>query len=193
MSPKLNIYDPVNIREGVYYSKLTVEDGDINLQVKKNNLKIDPENNKAILDIDSKTAEYINWLSKEIVSQTADNSEKWFGKTISVEDCETIYKNALVDGVRLHCFYDENTRFYENKTTEINHEELTVNMSGIAMIKSAVIIFTKNSFFVRWEISQFKVKNSEKPQKLVEYSIRDLDEHNTSFDIDSKIKNISLF
>lgn len=196
MSPKLNIYDPVKIRDGVYYSKLILEDGDINIQVRKNKLKIDPETKKAILEIDSKTVEYIKWISDQVISETSVNSEKWFGKEINLEDCKTIYKDAVVDGERLHCFYDENTRFYEGKDTEINHEDLNNDMHGIAMIKCTVIIFTKNSFFSRWEISQFKIKDSEKIKKLIDYSIIDLDEHNTPFDIDnieSKIKNISLF
>jgi len=196
MTTKLNIYDPVKIRDGVYYSKLIIEDGDINIQVKKNKLKIDPETKKAILEIDSKTVEYIKWISNQVMSETSVNSEKWFGKEINLEDCETIYKDAVVDGERLHCFYDENTRFYESKDTEINHGDLNNDMCGIAMIKCTVIIFTKNSFFTRWEISQFKIKDNEKLKKLIDYSIIDLDEHNTPFDIDnieSKIKNISLF
>jgi len=192
MSPKLHIYDPVKIRDGVYYSKLIMDDGDITIQVKKNNLTIDPLTGKAILDIDSKTSEYIETISKKVIKETSSRSEEWFGKKISMDDCNTIYKNAVVEGERLHCFYDENSRFYEKKDSELDHGDLNKTNSGIALIKCVVIIFTKNSFFIRWEILQFKIK----PDKITEYSIRDLEEHDISYELDNlddKIKDITLF
>ena len=196
MSPKLNIYDPVKIRDGVYYSKIMIDEGDTSIQVKKNNLTIDKDTNKAILDLDSEAAQYINWVSNEVIKETSAMSKSWFGKEISLEDCETIYKNAMVDGEKLHCFYDENTSFYEKKNVEIDHSELSIINSGIALIKCVVVIFTKKSFFIRWEVLQFKIKHNKLLEKITEYSIRDLEEHGVSFDlegIEDKIKDISLF
>ena len=73
-------------------------------------------------------------------------------------------------------------------------------MLGIAIIKCCVIIFTKTAFYVRWEISQFKIKIPEEKLNLIEYSIRDLEEHNISIDdfnienkLKDKLKDISLF
>ena len=196
MSPTLDIYDPVKIRDGVYYSKIMIDGGDTSIQVKKNNLTIDKGTNKAVLEVDSETAEYIKWVSDEVIKETSSMSKSWFGKEINLEDCKSIYKSALVDGEKLHCFYDENTSFYEKKNVEIEHSEMSIISSGIALIKCVVVIFTKKSFFIRWEVLQFKLKRDKELEKITEYSMRDLEEHGVSFGlegIEDKIKDISLF
>ena len=194
MSFKLLVYKPVMIKEGVFYSKVTLDDSDINIQVNKSKLNIDADKNKAILDVDSKTSKHINKISEELIKQTSEKSEKWFGKQINLKDCQTLYQNALVDE-KLHCFYDENSRFYESKNKEVEHNELNKELTGISLIKCAYVIFTKSSFFIRWEIMQFKIKNNF-DTKIVDYSIRDLDEHEISIDTHNKFKKeipISLF
>tara|TARA_B100000902_G_C27235917_1_gene877403 strand:- start:113 stop:700 length:588 start_codon:yes stop_codon:yes gene_type:complete len=195
MSFELLVYKPVMIKEGVFYSKVTLNDSDINIQVDKNKLIIDADKNKAILDVDSKTSKHINRISEELIKQTSEKSEKWFGKPINLKDCKTLYQSALVDNVKLHCFYDENSRFYERKNNDVQHNELNKELNGISLIKCAYVIFTKSSFFIRWEIMQFKIKN-DLDTKIIDYSIRDLDEHEISLDTHKKFKKdipISLF
>ena len=34
-NPKIGVYDPVKIKEGMFYSKIIIDDEDINIQVKK--------------------------------------------------------------------------------------------------------------------------------------------------------------
>ena len=76
-------------------------------------------------------------------------------------------------------------------------------MEGIALLKCSAIVYTKNSFFIRWEISQFKIK---KPKHLDqdmedvfefnEYMIKDLSEHATTIDEENlmrKLDEICLF
>ena len=72
-------------------------------------------------------------------------------------------------------------------------------MVGISLIKCCVIIFTKTAFYIRWEISQFKIKK-ESDKKIIEYGIRDLEEHNESIEknemenkLKDRLKDISLF
>ncbi len=198
MSHILSVYNPVKIQEGVFYSKIILNDEEISIQVKKNKVTLDKTNNKALLELDSKTKKDISWIGEEVIKETSKNSEAWFGKHITIEDCKTLYRDCI-DDKKLKCFYDENCIFYENKNESIEHSDLPDEMLGIAIIKCCVIIFTKTAFYVRWEISQFKIKhNSDK--KIEEYSIRDLEEHNVSmedFNIENKLKDklkdISLF
>jgi len=200
MSPILSVYNPVKIQDGVFYSKVILNDEDIIIQVKKNKVTLDKTNNKALLDLDSKTRKDIAWIGEEVIKETSKNSESWFGKNISLDDCKTLYRDCI-DDKKLKCFYDENSNFYESKNDSIEHSNLPDEMLGIAIIKCCVIIFTKTAFYVRWEISQFKIKtNSEEKLNLIEYSIRDLEEHNISiedFNIENrlkdKLKDISLF
>ena len=199
MNPILNVYNPVKIQDGVFYSKIILNDEDIIIQVKKNKVLLDKTNNKALLDLDSKTKKDIAWIGEEVIKETSKNSESWFGKNISLDDCKTLYRDCI-DDKKLKCFYDENSNFYENKNESIEHSNLPDEMLGIAIIKCCVIIFTKTAFYVRWEISQFKIKTLEEKLNLNEYSIRDLEEHNVSiddFNIENRLKNklidISLF
>lgn len=194
MKSVLNIYDPVKIREGVFFSKLIIDDNDLTIQTKKNPATINLEDKRVILDIDSENIDYINWVSDEVINQTSTHSERWFGKHIKPEECKIIYKNSLVNNEKLHCFYDENTLFYEKHNTVIQLEDIKDLNSGIALIKCGAIIFTKSSFFIRWELLQFKIKHPPKSEnKLSGYSIRDLDEHDISFGIESKVLDICLF
>jgi hypothetical protein len=198
MSPILSVYNPVKIQEGVFYSKIILNDEDISIQVKKNKVTLDKTNNKALLEIDSKTKKDIAWIGDEVIKETSKNSETWFGKHITIDDCKTLYRECI-DDKKLKCFYDENSYFYKNKNESIEQSDLPDEMLGIAIIKCCVVIFTKTAFYVRWEISQFKIKQ-DSDKKIEEYSIRDLDEHNDSIEknemenkLKDKLKDISLF
>tara|TARA_Y100001963_G_C6717332_1_gene417329 strand:+ start:451 stop:993 length:543 start_codon:yes stop_codon:yes gene_type:complete len=169
---------------------------EISLQISKNTLILNKEKNKAKLNVDKETANFIKEVSKAVIEITADNSERFFGKEINVEDCESIYKEALVDDI-LHCFYDEDTYFFESKTKQLNIDELPCQVEGITLLKCSAIVYTKHSFFIRWEISQFKIK---KPKDLDQdkedisafngYMIKDLSEHEITLDEEHLIKKL---
>ena len=77
-------------------------------------------------------------------------------------------------------------------------DNLENELNGIALLKCNAVVYTKTSFFIRWEISQFKIKK-EKPKEIYnEYMIIDLPEHsvylNCEIDnIESKLENVTLF
>ena len=193
----VTVYDPINTNKNVYYSKVMFKNSEITLQVGKSKLLLNKDKNKAKLNVDDDTADFIKDLSRAVVEITADKSEDFFGKKISVEDCETIYKDALVDGV-LHCFYDDDTHFYESKETKVDLPDLLDEMDGIALLKCSAVVYTKHSFFIRWEISQFKIKKPKKHRERVieEYIIKDLPDHETPSDGDplaKKLDELCLF
>ena len=79
-------------------------------------------------------------------------------------------------------------------------DELEDEINGIALIKCNMVIFTKTSFFTRWEIPQFKIKEDKKKKDetlLSEYSIKDLEEDDISLeepkDIVPNFQDITLF
>jgi hypothetical protein len=192
----IEVYDPVNTNKNMYYSKVMYKNEELSIQISKNTLKLNKEKNKAKLNIDEETVKFIKEFSKAIIEITSDKSERFFGKQINVEDCESIYKEALVDDT-LHCFYDEDTYFYESKTKQLNIEELPSEIEGIALIKCSAIVYTKNSFFIRWEVSQFKIKKPKHSEPdidnisaLNEYMIKDLSEHETTIDEERLIKKL---
>jgi len=111
---KIEVYDPVNTNKNVYYSKIMYKNSEISLQVGKNTLTLNKDKNRAKLVIDEETAKFINEVSRAVIEITSEKSNDFFGKEINVEDCESIYKEALVNNI-LHCFYDEDTYFYETK------------------------------------------------------------------------------
>ena len=192
----IEVYDPVNTNKNMYYSKVMYKNEELSIQISKNTLKLNKEKNKSKLNIDEETVKFIKEFSKAIIEITSDKSERFFGKQINVEDCESIYKEALVDDT-LHCFYDEDTYFYESKTKQLNIEELPSEIEGIALIKCSAIVYTKNSFFIRWEVSQFKIKKPKHSEQdidnisaLNEYMIKDLSEHETTIDEERLIKKL---
>mgnify|MGYP001217639166 FL=1 len=195
---EIEVYDPVNTNKNVYYSKIMYKKSEISLQVGKNTLTLNKDKNKAKLVIDEETAKFINEVSKAVIEITSEKSNDFFGKEINVEDCESIYKEALVNNI-LHCFYDEDTYFYETKKNEVNVEDLPLELEGITLLKCSAVVYTKHSFFIRWEISQFKIKKpkvQEEVLKFDEYMIKDLPDHETPLNGDElakKLDEICLF
>jgi len=195
---EIEVYDPVNTNKNVYYSKVMYKNSEISLQVGKNTLTLNKDKNKAKLVIDEETANFIREVSKAVIEITSEKSNDFFGKEINVEDCESIYKEALVNNV-LHCFYDEDTHFYETKRDKMIVEELPSEIEGITLLKCSAIVYTKHSFFIRWEICQFKIKKPKEHEevfKFDEYMIKDLPDHENSIDGDSlskKLDEICLF
>ena len=197
---EFQIFDPVKINDGMYYSKLMYKETEINFQVSKTHLSLKKSKNGATILLDENSATFIKLVSDCIIKNTSENSTKFFGKQISREDCETIYKETLTPDNKLHCFIDENTFFYESKNTEIKHQDLLDEFNGIAIIKGGVVVYTKNTFFIKWEISQFKIKRmkekSEEDEIIAEYIIKDLPEHSKALDdeqLEKKLVEISLF
>ena len=195
----IQIYDPVNTNNNVYYSKIMYKNAEISLQIPKNTLVLNKDKQKAKLNIDEGTVDFIKEVSKAVIEITSDKSPYFFGKTISCEDCESIYKEALVNNT-LHCFYDEDTYFYLSKKESLPIEEVPEENEGIALIKCSAVVYTKHSFFIRWEICQFKIKKQkEEPEEIFkfdEYIIKDLPEHDSPIDGDplsKKLEEICLF
>lgn len=195
---EIEVYDPVNTNKNVYYSKIMYKKSEISLQISKNTLTLNKDKNKAKLVIDEETANFIKEVSKAVIAITSEKSNDFFGKEINIEDCESIYKEALINNV-LHCFYDEDTYFYESKRNEVNVDDLPSELEGIALLKCSAIVYTKHSFFIRWEISQFKIKKPKEQEEIFkfdEYIIKDLPEHETPIDGDplsKKLDEICLF
>ena len=102
----IEVYDPVNTNKNIYYSKVMYKNAELTLQLSKNKMNLNKEKNKAKLNVDEETVKFIKEVSKAVVEITSNKSMRFFGKEINVEDCESIYKEALVDDT-LHCFYDE--------------------------------------------------------------------------------------
>ena len=185
------VYDPIRTNNDVYYSKVMYKNAEITIQTDKTNLNLNKDRNKAKIKVSDKISNFIKSLSKAIIEITSEKSEHFFGKVITIEDCETIYKEAVVDNT-LHCFFDEDTYFYRSKNEKIKLENLDNELEGIALLKCSAIVYTKHSFFIRWEISQFKMKQDKKVENthLKEYSIKDLPEHDNPMDGDPLIKKL---
>tara|TARA_Y100000992_G_scaffold235883_1_gene166720 strand:- start:1299 stop:1907 length:609 start_codon:yes stop_codon:yes gene_type:complete len=189
----VEVYDPVNTNKNVYYSKIMYKNAEISLQIPKNTLTLNKEKQKAKLIIDEATSNFIREVSRAVIEITSCKSQNFFGKEISVEDCEIIYKEAAVNNV-LHCFYDEDTFFYISKKDSVSVDDLPVENEGIALLKCSAVVYTKHSFFIRWEISQFKIKKNKLQEEevftLEEYAIKDLPDHDLPIYGDPLVKKL---
>ncbi len=193
MDLNLKLFHPIKTEKEIFFSKLINDDSEFFMQFNKNNLVLNKENFKAKLTITDSEVSQIKDISDEVIKLTSLNSETWFGKFISVEDCFSIYKNAIVDNV-LHCFFDDSTMFFSSKD-QFSIEDVESELNGIALLNCVGVVYTKTSFFLRWEISQFKIK-SDKSNVQEKYLIKDLDEHSRSLkdeNLIKKIEDITLF
>ena len=193
----VKVYDPVNTKKNVYYSKVMYKDAEISIQLCKNKIYLEKDKLKAKVLVNDNIVEFIKQLSQAVIDITSENSEHFFGKKINTSDCEHIYKEALV-GDKLQCFFDEDTYFYESKDCRVNIENLSSELEGIALLKCSAIVYTKTSFFIRWEVSQFKIKKNKSDRHVFvdEYFIKDLKEHEEALDGDplaKKLGEICLF
>ena len=153
----VEIFYPKKNSDNVYYSKITLDNSELTLQMPKNKITLLKDKQRCILNLDADNLEILKNLSDIVTRKTSDNSQEWFSKSISLEDCQQIYKDAVVDE-KLYCFFDENTIFYDSSKQQYSVEDLEDELNGIALIKCSLVIFTKTSFFIRWELSQFKLK-----------------------------------
>lgn len=187
----LKLFDPIKTKNDVYFSKITNNDSEFTFQLEKTEIKLGKERCKAKIFLKDHEIETIRTIAEEVIQKTSENSETWFGKFISEDDCRSIYKHAVVDSV-LHCFFDENTIFFSSKK-ELSVDDLDEDITGIALLNCMGVVYTKTSFFLRFEINQFKLKSEKKTQ---EYLIKDLEEHEQSLEdenIIKKIEDITLF
>tara|TARA_B100000963_G_scaffold361748_1_gene399230 strand:+ start:3907 stop:4482 length:576 start_codon:yes stop_codon:yes gene_type:complete len=189
---ELKLYNISKVKNDVYFSKAVNKDGlEITLQF-KTKCTLDIENKKAKLEI--KEFEVFNEVTDKILNITHKNSNNWFNKTIELNDLKNIYKNALEDN-QLHVFYTDDTVFY-NKTKNLTLDELSDEcIQGTVLIRLLGVVYTKTSFFCRWEIILFKVK--ENNQEKV-YLIRDIEEDNESLsnldlNLEKSLENLTLF
>ena len=191
MEFSLKLFDPIKTKNDVYFSKITNNDSEFTFQLEKTNIKLGKEKCKAKILLKDNEVEIIRTIAEEVIQKTSENSERWFGKYVSEEDCRSIYKDAVVDSV-LHCFFDENTIFFSSKK-ELSVDDLDEDITGIALLNCMGVVYTKTSFFLRFEINQFKLKSEKKNQ---EYLIKDLEEHEQCLEdenIIKKIEDITLF
>ena len=187
----LKLFDPIKTKNDVYFSKITNNDSEFTFQLEKTDVKLGKENCKAKILLKDHEIQTIRTISEEVIKKTSENSERWFGKYISEEDCRSIYKDAVVDSV-LHCFFDENTIFFSSNK-ELSVDDLDEDITGITLLNCMGVVYTKTSFFLRFEINQFKLKSEKKNQ---EYLIKDLEEHDQCLEdekIIKKIEEITLF
>ena len=192
MEVSVELHDLVKTSENIYFSKMMNCGEELIFQTKKNTLSLNKEKLKAKLTLDEESIKIIKAIAEDVIRITSENSKEWFGKEICIDDCRSIYKDAIVDSV-LHCFFDENSDFYSSKD-HFSIDDIDSELSGIALLNCVGVVYTKTSFFIRWEISQFKIKTDKK--SVNEYIIKDLEEHNRSLqdkDLAKKIQDVTLF
>lgn len=170
------IFNPVQNGENLYYSKLMYNNEELILQLNKTSIKLEYSKNNCKITPDENTINLIKAIDDHIIKNTSSNSSKWFGKDISEEDCKKLFKSCLEDNL-LNCYVDEDCNCYK-KNTSLDIQTLKDDEIGIPLIKCNAIIYTKGSFYVRWELIEVKIKS--KPVKtdilLNEYSIMDVEE-----------------
>ena len=192
METCLKLFDPIKTKNELYFAKLVNNDEEFTFQTQKTKLILNKEKGRAKILLNSEEIETIVSLADQVTVLTSDKSTKWFNKSVNYEECKSIYKDAVLDSF-LHCFYDDNTIFFNSKG-EISKDDIDSELTGIALLNCIGVVYTKTSFFLRFEISQFKVKSDKKVNK--DYLIKDLEEHHKSLqdeNIIKKLEDITLF
>ena len=195
---ELLIYDPIKTPKNIYYSRILHNSEEISFQVEKIKVVLDKVKSKATLVLDEKSLNCIKKISDSVIELTSEKSKTWFGKELNIEECRGIFKNNLIDN-KLMCFYDENTVFYDSINKELDVSTLSDELYGIALVKCEVVVYTKTYFFIKWEISQYKIKHQKSEilnEYLLEYKIKDLPEHSKNYtddEIVKKLEDITLF
>ena len=163
-------------------------------QPPKSAISLQKEKNRAKILLDEETAQFVKSVSTNVINITSEKSEDFFGKNINVEDCASIYKEALNSENYINCFYDEDLIVFDSKKNHLDIENLDDTFEALCILKCECVIYTKTSFYIRWEISQIKVKtNKSKESKdlvLIDYSILDLPEHAEHIDGDPHVKKL---
>jgi hypothetical protein len=193
----LEVFNPITLKSGeMFFSKIMSDSTELTIQIPKDVVEFNKETKKARIQIeDVKIKDFIMGLSNDVIKKTSENSETWFGKNISAEDCSQIYRESLKENF-LTCFFDDDTYFYTSGG-DLTLDEINDSEKGISLIKCTGIIFTKTSFFIKWDLCQFKIKRDKKKSETInEYIIRDLKEDDEILlddEVIEKLKNVTLF
>ena len=79
----VKVYDPVNTKKNVYYSKVMYKDAEISIQLCKNKIYLEKDKLKAKVLVNDNIVEFIKQLSQAVIDITSENSEHFFGKKIN--------------------------------------------------------------------------------------------------------------
>jgi len=190
MTDSVTLFNPVMTKPDVYFSKIMHDGEELTQQLNNVSVTLNKESGKLKIKISEKDIKTINDISDIIITKTSENSEKWFSKHRTEDECNKLYKNALIDDT-LHCFYDENTIFYTKDKMQLSEEDLPCEMYGIALVNCIGVVYTKTGFFTRWELTQFKIKDSGN-----KYLIKDISEDEipiSKTELFKNMENLTLF
>jgi hypothetical protein len=191
------IYSPNKVDDNVYFSKIMDGLSEITFQIPKTKIHFDKEKDKCKILIDEKTFSELKDISEDVIRLTSENSKNFFGKELDVESCSSLYRNAITSENLLNCFYTDDTYFFDSKG-QLDILDINDEITGIALLKGDVVVYTKTAFYIRWEIQQMKIKREKKEHKnlLNEYSIIDIKEDDSPSEnekISKKIKELTFF
>lgn len=190
---EISVSNPTRIEEDVYLSQIKNGGDGIYFQTSNTGLKFNNDKTKCKIFLEKDKIEMLDMISNEVISKTSENSEYWFGKKVSEEDCINMY-NSCTDTNYLYCMVDLDTYFY-NREGALSLEELPEELHGLGLIICKGVVFTKTRFYISWEIQQFKIK-TEKPRNVfTDYIIIDKEEDNNPIEKSDtfRIEKLTLF
>jgi hypothetical protein len=100
---------------------------------------------KFLLNLDDFVTDYIS-----------TQSEKWFGKTIPIENVKNMYKPCVNEN-KVKFVFNDTTELIDKREERLDTSEIVkgVTLECICLLK--YLIFTKDSCFLHWEICTAKV------------------------------------
>jgi hypothetical protein len=103
-----------------------------------------------------KVKKFLSGLDQFIVDHISTQSEKWFGKTIPIENVKNMYKPCVNEN-KVKFIFNENTELINKREERVDTSEMVkgVIVESICLLK--YLIFTKDSCFLHWEICTAKV------------------------------------
>ena len=191
---EISVSNPAKIEEDVYLSQVRNSGDSIYFQTQKTGLKFNDDKSKCKIFLDNEKIKMLETISREVINKTSENSECWFGKKVSEEDCRNMY-NSCTDQDYLYCMLDSDTYFY-NRNGALTLDELPQEIHGLGLISCKGVVFTKTRFYINWEIEQFKIKIDKPKTIFTDYIIIDKEEDNVPIersDNTLKIENLTLF
>jgi hypothetical protein len=101
---------------------------------------------------------FLSQLDNFIIEYISQESEKWFGKTVPIENVKQMYTPCVKENKIKVVFDKTNSHLTDAKSeSPLDSSEIVENVTLESICQLKYLIFTKDTCFLQWEICTSRV------------------------------------
>lgn len=170
---------PKKIPDGRYYLKVSTDEG-ARVMLQLNNTTLDTkfsDEENVTLSLSEEGQARVEAVNEANLVQAGENSQEWFGKTVTDKTLQAAYTTNLTGNVMNVGKATVNktvvTKCYDHKKMTVDLDQLDANITCDVMVELSGLWFAKKTFGPIWRIAQIRLKAPPKKKYPDEYLFAD--------------------